>query len=188
MVKGLIEKTITEISDDSVTKIAYEGLYGLETLQRVSFPNVKIVEEYGVRECNAIRFLDLPSVETIGSEAITCTAIEELILPGVKTIEDYAFFESYNLKRVDLACVTKIAAQAFQYCSSLESVIIRTPSVCEAGYAIFGDEYEWGKEDDPDFTFANTSFRIYVPANLVDAYKSATNWSMYADIILPIEE
>ena len=31
-------------------------------------------------------------------------------------------------------------------------------------------------------------FKIYVPADLVDSYKSATNWSTYADKIFAIPE
>lgn len=40
----------------------------------------------------------------------------------------------------------------------------------------------------PSDAFGSTFIKIYVPADSVDAYKEATNWSIYADSIFPEEE
>ena len=95
------------------------------------------------------------------------------------TISEYAFQNCTGLKTVDLlsdAPVT-IKANAF-YGSILQHLIIRSSSVSTLSNVS---------------AFTNTPINaklgaIYVPADLVDEYKSMTNWSTYASRIYPIEE
>lgn len=66
----------------------------------------------------------------------------------------------------------------FKSCTSLIAVILRAPVV-----ATMSDKY----------TFQNTPIAsgtgyIYVPDELVDSYKNATNWTVYADQIKPLSE
>ena len=67
---------------------------------------------------------------------------------------------------------------SFNGLTALEKLIIRTPSVCSLANAsaLARTKIESG-----------TGY-IYVPDNLVDSYKTATNWSAYAAQIKPISE
>ena len=66
--------------------------------------------------------------------------------------------------------VTSIGVSAFYYCDSLTSVY------CEATTPPTGDSSMFGE---------NASDRkIYVPTESVEAYKSASGWSEYADAIV----
>ena len=184
MLKGLIEGTLTEISDDSVTYIG-ENAFCYRDLKGYSFPNAKYIGYNAFVDCWDFETLDFPSVERVWEEAFhMCQpAVRELTLPSVKKIGGYAFCDFSSLKRLVLPCVEELGNSAFQWCQGLESVVIATPSVCKFGMDVFGNFDDWGVED-----FTETSLRIYVTANLVDAYKSATNSAEYADIILPKEE
>lgn len=128
------------------------------------------------------------------------------ISSGVTSIASYAFWEDSGLTSVDIPdSVTSIGAAAFQYCSGLTTVTIGS-GLTSIGDAQTGDregafQYCSGLESitikavTPP-TIIGTNNRafidtnncpIYVPAESVNAYKTASeNWSFYADRIFPI--
>lgn len=68
--------------------------------------------------------------------------------------------------------VTSIGYYAFQYCYDLKRVDLSThTSVPSLG-------------DVTAFQNTHADLQIKVPANLIDEWKSATNWSEYADKIV----
>lgn len=141
-----------------------------------------------------------PTLTTLGSYAFSGTKVTSLSLPAVTTIAQYAFYECttlqnlklesltevpYNglrqfkgLVKADLHSITKINQNGFYQCTSLETLIIRTPSVCvlSAGTIFNGS-----------LIFSGTGY-IYVPSNLVNSYKNATNWTAFANQIRAIED
>ena len=114
------------------------------------------------------------SVTTIGNFAFYwCISLTSVTIPdSVTTIEEWAFGWCSRLTSVTIGdSVTTIGDRAFYDCDSLTSVY------CEATTPpTLGDSYVF---DD------NASGRkIYVPAESVEAYKTAENWSEYAaDIV-----
>lgn len=98
----------------------------------------------------------------------------------VTFVGDYAFYENKNLNKVDLPNVTSIGVDAFRYCTYLTALILRnTTQVCPLGSSTaFGNTYVEGA----------TEGYIYVPSALVNAYKTAANWSTYANKIRAIED
>lgn len=83
-----------------------------------------------------------------------------------------------NLAKIDFDVLEEMQGADFYRCSTLTTVIIRSPAVCTMS--------------DSD-AFKSTPIEsgtgyVYVPAALVDSYKAATNWSVYADQIRAIED
>lgn len=122
-----------------------------------------------------ITALTIPNgVTQIGAEVFkNYTRPQSVIIPdSVEIINMYAFDGCTSLKEVTIGSgVTKISYFAFQNCSSLTSITIlaATPPTVYTN------------------TFTNTNnCPIYVPAESVDAYKTATNWSSYASRIKAI--
>ena len=68
--------------------------------------------------------------------------------------------------------VTSISTECFYKCLSLTSVTCKATTPPTLG--------------DRAFWYTHSTLVIYVPAESVDAYKSATNWSSYADKIQAI--
>ena len=106
-----------------------------------------------------------------------CTAIVSISLPAVTTIGGYAFNGCTSLNTVDLAKAQSIGTYVFNECSSLETLIIRTGTVCTLGVGSLNST-----------KIASGTGYIYVPANLVDSYKAATNWSAVESQIRAIED
>lgn len=107
------------------------------------------------------------------------TKLVSVEFPVVTSVGVQAFQNCTSLKKADFSVLTSINILAFNVCRALEALIIRTNSVCTlAGTNAFANN---------SGILAGTGY-VYVPSALVDSYKSATNWSTYADQIRAIED
>ena len=107
-----------------------------------------------------------------GCKSMTLTSLE---IPLCETIGNLAFQGCSSMESIELpSTVTIIGANAFQNCTALTRVSIAaaTPPTL-GGYAFVGCSALTG---------------IYVPDDSVEAYKTATNWSAYANKILPLSQ
>lgn len=93
--------------------------------------------------------------------------------PLLQTIRGYAFLDCKNMVYADFSAVTAIYQNAFQDCILLADLYLRTSSlVTLASVNAFAGSLA---DNDP------TAFTLHVPSNLVDSYKSDTNWGMLYD-------
>jgi hypothetical protein len=72
---------------------------------------------------------------------------------------------------------------AFAYCSNLTNLTLYYPSVAKLSNTDAFYSTPMSKS-----TLTGSFGSIYVPASLVDAYKTADNWKYYADRITAIVE
>ena len=87
----------------------------------------------------------------------------------VTKVGPYVFYGCSKLTSLDFANVTSINANAFEACSTLETLILRSTTVCTlAATSAFAST-----------KIASGTGYVYVPSILLDAYKEATNWSKY---------
>lgn len=159
------------IVDDSLTEVTAEMLDGITS-----------ITGYAFYESRNLTSVEIPS--------------------GVTSIGNYAFERCSSLISINIPNgVTSIGMNAFSYCNSLTSITIPS-SVTQIGnpngtvYTVFS----WCPQlasvtveaMTPPFlsreAFKDTSGKlvIYVPAESVDAYKSASGWSNYASKIQAI--
>ena len=193
---------------DSVTSIGKWAFGDCSSLTSVTIPdNVTTIGDYAFDICSSLTSVTIPdSVTTIGEAAFCeCSSLQEfngkfasedgrcLIVDGtlnsfapaglteytipdsVTSIGNYAFWGCSNLTSVTIPdSVTTIGVRAFYDCSSLTSVYCK-PTTPPAALSYYGD---WEAFDN------NASGRkIYVPAESVEAYKSAYYWSGYKSSI-----
>lgn len=115
-----------------------------------------------------------PTLTTVGQAAFySCRHLEYVHLPSATSFETNAFAYCTSLMEVDTKSLVAIGQYAFNTCSNLDTLILRNEQVvCSlmAATAI------------PNLVY------IYVPASLIDAYKTATNWSSKASYIRAIED
>ena len=94
----------------------------------------------------------------------------------IQKLEEHPYYIMRYIERsiesIKLSNATSIGNWAFSYCSKLTTIYvgIETSTVCTLS-------------DTKAFNICKNLTNIYVPSTLVDRYKSATNWSSYADKI-----
>ena len=154
---------------------------GFISRSATSYTNTRVtsVGAYCAYNYTALTNINLPAATSIGQYAFYgCTGITDVNLSAATTIGQYAFSGCSNLECVDLSGSAKltISAYAFQNCKKLNAVIIRSDIVATLSgtNALTGTLIEQGLGG------------IYVPDDLVDTYKAATNWATYAANIYPI--
>ena len=163
------------IIPNSVTKIGYEAFYGCHNLTSVTIPDrVTTIGDSAFRGCNSLTSITIPdSVTSIGERAFGwCFSLTSATIGNsVTTIGMYAFSDCDSLTSITIPdSVTSIGDSAFSCCDSLTSVYCKPTTPPVGRYDMF---------------YANASGRkIYVPMESVEAYKSASYWSDYADAIV----
>lgn len=158
---GIIRRTLTSYSNDRITTIGAYAFANFAALKSIDFPNVTSIKRNAFYTCNGLTSVVFPKVVDIGTSA---------------------FNNCSSLDIVDFHVLTTIAAQAFQYSTGLYTVIIRSPNVPTLSNinAFYNMPVNVVSSGTPGY--------VYVPSALVDSYKSASNWSNYADKIRAIED
>ena len=127
--------------------------------------------------CDRLTSVNFPNVTRIGALAFTyCEQLTIINFPSLIGMDHDAFTHS-GLERVELPNVTGVSNNAFAHCTILTTLILSNSKVANGGLDMFTDT-----------PIANGTGYIYVPDDLVDAYKAARNWSTYAAQIKPISE
>ena len=142
-----------------------------------------IVTSLKTRACQASTKLvtvNLPNVTSLGSYAFyQCSNLETATLPKLTTISTQTWYMCPKLEYVDCGQLGNISAQTFNSCAALKTVILRkTSGICTLSNVNGISGSGIGK---------GTGY-VYVPSALIDDYKTATNWSTYADQIRAIED
>ena len=185
-------------SNNRITTVGPCAFLGCKTLTAIDFPNVTQINRNAFESCTLLQTINLPKVTEFDRDVFVNSGIQQADFPLVTTIGNACFnmaknlasanlplvtalpadaFRNSSIQTADFSAVTNINRTAFTDCRSLETLIIRTPSVCvisDISVALRGSKIA-----------AGTGY-IYVPDNLVESYKAATNWVALANQIKPI--
>jgi hypothetical protein len=180
------EAKIAELAHILATKAAGGGGNSEETLTLLrrdftEYSNDQVTElgEYALAGCRSLVSLNLPSLTMSGRYCIAyCSALTSLCLPSLTTLEYAALRDCTSLEKLDLHVATFLNTHCLYQCAALSTLIIRTNSVCR----LIGSGSLSGSP-----IYSGTGY-IYVPAALVDKYKTATNWSTFANQFRAIED
>lgn len=204
----LVEGTISgDYVSDKVTNVKRYGFADCANLSSVSLPNCTSIGGAGFAWCTALESANLPNCVSFsgGSFFDNCTNLTTLNIPNLTTIENGARnfagckFEEFNapnlttltggtsslfngctkLKKVNCPQLggATLAVNMFNTCNRLVTVVLGGNQLNTLAGAFINTT-----------PINNGTCYFYVPDDLVDTYKTATNWSAYASQIKPISE
>lgn len=182
------ESLFTKYISGTLKMVTEKDLHGITQIYDYSFYNNKIIKSIEIPDhvtsigSNAFYMTNLESCKlpsslvSIGVHAFSrCYVLNwgDLVLPdGLQKMENYAFW--YNRKMTSVvipASIIEIKNEVFRYSNTLKTVTVLATEPPVLGTNVF----------------SNTLVEaIYVPEDSVEAYKAATNWSAYADLIQAI--
>lgn len=179
---SLIMRTITEYRNDRVTEVGRYAFGGCQSLKSVYLPLVTRLRSYAFYSCEGLESIDfrtaLPLVTTIETYVFQyCQKLTSVKLPYV-TCSIGVFRGCTRLATADFLGVNSFASQAFSECRQLKSLILRSDTMTTLGTT----------NAITDTPIANGTGYVYVPSALVEAYKTATNWSVYANQFRALED
>ena len=149
------------------------------SITHISLPLLKYIDDFeAFAGCSNLISVSLPVCEYIGGETFSgCTSLSDVYIPNCSTVEAAAFKKCKALQNISLPVCSYIGLLAFKS-TNINNIVLGSTSVCSLSIST-------AFEDTP---IALGTGSIYVPASLVDAYKSATNWSYFSTQIFPIPE
>ena len=174
---------LSNISFPNASSIGEGAFQFCSSLQTVSFPNASLIGSYAFSGCSKLTAADFPEVSRINSGAFSaCSSLTTVNMPELLSIYGSAFTRCSRLATVSFPKARYIQTNAFNACSSLMSAYFLASSVA----SLYGTNAFAGTPMS-NSTYTGSFGSIYVPASLVDAYKSAMNWMSYSDRITAYE-
>ena len=171
---GLLSGTTKAIASDFTSYLSVSK----SDITGVLLPECRYIGNQTFQNCSKLNQVNLPECRYIYDFAFdNCGSLSQISLPECRYIDEAAF-QHCSLHQVSLPKCSYIGNGAFLQCLPLMSITIGYSSVCNMNVTDI-DAFEGTY-----IGYGNGS--IYVPASLVEAYKSAENWSKYSSQIFPI--
>lgn len=197
-------KSLKNLTVNPTTDIGNHTFRYCSSLETIDFPLLSgSIGASCFSECTALKKVNIPNVTKLGDSSFSnCTSLETIDFPLATLNGGYVFCNCINLKSCKLPEVTALTTKTFAYCKRLtmlefpkvkwlrESYIFQ--NCTSLNKLVLGEESGVAQlavtnafENTP---IANGTGYIYVPDDLVESYKTATNWVTYADQIKGLSE
>ena len=174
---------------------AWDVFSGCLSLRSVKLPlQLKIVSGCMFYGCEALNSINLENIEEVQRSAFYKSGLETVILDNVVTLGASIFSTCQRLSFVRIGNRCETLSNCFWQCTSLTNV--------DLGNSIKLINYEF--QHSPlneviiravvppmvvkSFQMIEPTCKFYVPDTSVDVYKTASNWSQYANKIYPLSE
>lgn len=179
---------------ENVTNMSYmfNNCKALTTIPQLNTSNVTDMSQM-FNNCNkltTIPLLDTSKVTNMKSMFYYCyelTTIPQLNMSNVNNM-DYMFYNCKKIIKIDIERLkdNNYGFAGFSY--SLKTLIIRTMDTIPYLYSSTFEKcyHFYGTVDATYNPDGLKDGRIYVPDDKVESLKTATNWSVFADIIVPL--
>ena len=166
----------TSFINDRITTVKSKLFDHCSGLTTIDLPKCTSIKSVAFNNCTSLTTIDLPKCTSIGEYAFAyCENLTTVNLPKCTSIGEYAFDHCSGLTTIDLPKCTSIEYYAFDNCTSLTTIIFSANQVVYICRNAFISS-----------PIGRGTGYVYVPDNLVNSYKSDTDWSTYANQIKPI--
>ena len=145
--------------------------YGCRTLESISLPSLTTCAASAFYNCSNLKNVYLPKLTNVGNATFqNCSELEEISLPSLISLSPNTFLNCNKLRKVDFTNLAGITSATSN--SNIEVIILRRSilaTLSSTGYI-------------------NNTCTVYVPDELVDEYKAASNWKNHAGQIKGLSE
>lgn len=171
---------------EDITEIPAKYAFAWSTIRSVDLPNLTAIgnsSQYaeGVfYQCYQLENINLPQLSVISGSTTfyQCPKLKYVVLPKYQYSEAYMTFQYSGLQVGVFPSCTEINIRCFGNCNALKALVFPGNTVVNLTNT---NAFE-GTVLDPDWIQATRPI-IFVPEHLLDSYKTATNWAVFADYI-----
>lgn len=192
--------SLSEIDAPNCITIGSSAFDNCSSLTFVSVNSCITIFSYAFNNCKSLSSIELDYCKAIYSNAFFSCGLKSINLPSCVSIYSSAFQSCSLLQYASIPEAKLLNFAIFQYCSSLR-VIWNNKATAIGLYAFFGcrqlesvyllgdviatlsNSNAFGNTPISISSYLGYFGSIFVPASLVEAYKSALNWSVYSDRI-----
>lgn len=192
--QNLREIDISNFNTDKITSISYmfDNCMILKNIKlfKIDTQNLRQMMQM-FRDCRQITQIDLSNINVsnvIYTSGLfwNCYALEDVILPDFSqaNISDFSYFlynchkiTKFDISNLNISAINR-TSNMFDGCRALTTLIINNPNLLIMSSTNM-------LKNTP---IASGTGYVYVPDDMVETYKNATNWSTYASQIKGISE
>lgn len=174
---------LKEIDFPKLVRVGNMAFRDNTSLVSANLPVLVESGNYLFNTCTSLETVNLPALErftsrTAGQAFNKCTSLKTLTLPKLLEVPSYCM-QLAGVEFVDLPSATYIGDGAFNVCSNLNALLLRNTNAVATLQNV--------RAFDSTPIKSGAGF-VYVPASLVNSYKTATNWTTYAAQIRALED
>lgn len=170
---------VVAINLPNCTKLGESAIREMDALASVNLPKLGGFYNHNFKSLPLLQELYLPSIENgTGTYCFnSCASLSKIVVPTLKEVNDNCFINLNSLVNLSLPSLTKIK-NGLKNCSSLTNLFLP------------GDDFATKSSSDALMStpIYGGNGTIWVNDDLVNTYKSATNWIVLASYIRPISE
>lgn len=173
---SILDRTVESITvGTELTKMGYRALTNASRLHTVNAPYVTVIDTECFAGCSQLKNVNFGTIATIAARTFqNCTSLERFVIKSDKKLQltsgtPGVFQGCTALRYVDLDWCMAMNANTFNNCANLSVVVLRNiERVCAlSNISAFSNT---------PFAVGGTGGTVYVPAALIESYKTATNW------------
>ena len=175
---AFLDGTITEYSNSELTAIREKAFYSCRMLKSIDLTNVVTLGVDAFNSCTQLKTVNIPKLAAIPYQCFYCclSLSDALVFSDCKSVAGYAI-DYAKTKKLDILGGGQIDSYAFYRASYFTTLILRNTETITT------------LQSSPSSIWSNyTAVTVYVPDNLLESYKTATNWAKMAGQIKALSE
>lgn len=169
--------------------LAQNSFHFAPSLVTINAEALQAIEMKALNYCYRLTTINAPNLNRLSTAAINGCPMEELYFPKLLNLGSQALSLLTNLKKVTFGDVC-VRSSSISDCNALETLDVKTSSSIfiptTLSKALIIRDITAVPTMENTVAELKDTLNVYVPDDLVDAFKAATNWSAFGDRIKPL--